>query len=78
GVAHDSNFLPESSSVIGEAIEVGELIELCLVENDRRMSGYDARLLRPRLVPSLARFALRFMKPSRRTGRINQGDVGHD
>ncbi|WOD15413.1 ferritin-like domain-containing protein [Paraburkholderia kirstenboschensis] len=68
GVAHDSNFLPANSSVIGKGLETPELIELCLAENDRRMSGYDVRLLRPRLVPALARFALRFIKRSRRTG----------
>jgi hypothetical protein len=67
GVAHDSNFLPANSSVIGKGLETPELIELCLAENDRRMSGYDVRLLRPRLVPALARFALRFIKRSRRT-----------
>jgi hypothetical protein len=38
------------------------LIELCLAENDRRMGGYDARLLRPTTVPKLARFALRFIR----------------
>jgi hypothetical protein len=38
------------------------LIELCLTENDRRMGGYDARLLRPVTVPKLARFALRFIR----------------
>jgi hypothetical protein len=60
GVARDSNFLPANSSVIGKGLDTSELIELCLAENERRMSGYDARLLRPRLVPALARFALRF------------------
>jgi len=65
GVAHDSNFLPANSSVIGKGLETPELVELCLAENERRMSGYDARLLRPRLVPTLARFALRFMRRSR-------------
>ncbi|WP_027211915.1 hypothetical protein [Burkholderia sp. WSM2232] len=65
GVAHDSNFLPANSSVIGKGLETTELVELCLAENERRMSGYDARLLRPRLVPTLARFALRFMRRSR-------------
>jgi hypothetical protein len=59
-VARDSNFLPANSSVIGKGLDTPELIELCLAENERRMSGYDVRLLRPRLVPALARFALRF------------------
>ncbi|MFP3600955.1 ferritin-like domain-containing protein [Paraburkholderia sp. SIMBA_053] len=67
GVAHDSNFLPANSSVIGKGLETPELIELCLAENERRMSGYDVRLLRPRLVPTLARFALRLITRSRRT-----------
>ncbi|MFL9889928.1 ferritin-like domain-containing protein [Paraburkholderia sp. RL17-381-BIF-C] len=67
GMAHDSNFLPASSGVIGEAMNARDLFALCLAENDRRMSGYDARLLRPKLVPTLAHLALRFMKPSRRT-----------
>lgn len=78
GMAHDSNFLPASSGVIGEAMNAPDLFALCLAENDRRMSGYDARLLRPKLVPTLARFALRFMKPSRRDTPSEQGDAGHD
>ncbi|MFM0120599.1 ferritin-like domain-containing protein [Paraburkholderia sp. RL18-101-BIB-B] len=78
GMAHDSNFLPASSSVIGEGMNARDLFALCLAENDRRMSGYDARLLRPKLVPTLARFALRFMKPSRREIPSGQGDAGHD
>jgi hypothetical protein len=55
-----------------------DLFALCLAENDRRMSGYDTRLLRPRLVPTLARLALRFMKPARRDTSSAQGDTGHD
>ncbi|RFU44738.1 ferritin-like domain-containing protein [Paraburkholderia sp. DHOC27] len=62
GGSHDSNFLPASSETFGDALEPRALFELCLAENERRMSGYDARLLRPTLVPSLVRFALRFMK----------------
>jgi hypothetical protein len=40
------------------------LIELCLAENERRMAGYDARLLRPNLVPNVARF-VRWFLPKR-------------
>ena len=39
----------------------GALIDWCLAENDRRMGGYDARLLRPTLVPKLARIVRRFI-----------------
>ncbi|WP_322031080.1 ferritin-like domain-containing protein [Paraburkholderia sp. J76] len=62
GHARDSNFLPANREVLGDSLEPRELIELCLAENDARMSGYDARLLRPTLVPALARFALRLLK----------------
>lgn len=62
GVAHDSNFLPANSSTIGQALSTRQLIELCLEENDQRMAGYDKRLVRPTLVPALARLALRLMR----------------
>jgi hypothetical protein len=62
GVAHDSNFLPANSSTIGQALSTRQLIELCLLENDQRMAGYDKRLVRPTLVPALARLALRLMR----------------
>jgi len=38
------------------------LIDLCLTENERRMDGYDARLLRPVTVPWLAPIAHQFIK----------------
>jgi hypothetical protein len=62
GVAHDSNFLPANSGTIGKALSGRQLLELCLAENEQRMAGYDARLIRPALVPTLARLALRFMR----------------
>ena len=62
GNARDSNFLPANREVLGDSLEPREMIELCLEENDARMTGYDARLLRPTLVPTLARFALRLLK----------------
>ena len=36
-------------------------LELCLRENDRRLAPYDEHLLRPTLVPSSVRFALKFI-----------------
>jgi hypothetical protein len=47
--------VPES---IGE-VTLRSLATTCLGENARRLECYDARLLRPRLVPRLVRLALR-------------------
>ena len=30
-------------------------MDICLAENDRRLAGYDTRLLRPRFVPGMVR-----------------------
>ncbi|RKP45894.1 ferritin-like domain-containing protein [Trinickia fusca] len=62
GVARDANFPVTGTASVGDDISPRRLIELCLTENDRRMSGYDARLVRPTFVPRLARFALRFIR----------------
>jgi len=45
---------------------VGELIALCVSENDRRLKPYDARLKRPRFVPFIARLALKFVGPKKK------------
>ena len=47
-----------------EDLSPRSFLELCLAENERRLSLYDPRLLRPRLVPAAARFALRFIPNS--------------
>lgn len=62
GAANDANFTLTGSAAVGEQLSVKRMIELCLAENERRMAGYDRRLLRPTLVPRLARFALRFLR----------------
>jgi hypothetical protein len=43
-------------------ISLAELMDVCLSENDRRLSIYDPRLLRPRLVPAMVHFARRFLR----------------
>lgn len=58
----DANFPMNASGALTESLTPGALIDLCLVENERRMAGYDARLLRPDFVPRIARLVRRFVK----------------
>lgn len=62
GAAQDMNFPANVGDSVGGGVSAKALIELCLAENERRMSGYDARLLRPVTVPWLAGIARRFIK----------------
>ncbi len=57
--ATDNNFTLTGSQAIGEDLDPLALMEICLVENDRRFAGYDRRLLRPTTTPALARLAVR-------------------
>ncbi|MDF9393292.1 MULTISPECIES: hypothetical protein [Methylococcus] len=50
---------------------MGGLLAACLEENRRRLDAYDRDLLRPRLLPALARVALAF---TGRGGRRKRGD----
>ncbi|HVJ55802.1 MAG TPA: ferritin-like domain-containing protein [Aliidongia sp.] len=63
----DANFAMTGGSAVGVDLSPRQLVELCLAENERRMAGYDKRLLRPTTVPFLAALARRFLpkpKPS--------------
>jgi hypothetical protein len=60
--SQDNNFTLTGSKSVGAAdISVRALIDVCLRENDRRLSGYDPRLLRPAVVPRLLRVVCRFL-----------------
>jgi hypothetical protein len=61
GEVQDANFTLNGTGAVGIELQPRELIELCLAENERRMAGYDSRLLRPNTVPAWARLALRFL-----------------
>ena len=60
--AQDNNFTVTGAKSVGTDQGMSALLGLCLAENDRRMGLYDQRLLRPRVVPTLARLALRLMR----------------
>jgi hypothetical protein len=57
----DKNFTATTSKALANNLKVSDLMRLCLEENDRRMAKYDPRLLRPTLVPSMVKLALRFL-----------------
>ena len=59
----DNNFTLTGSKAVADVdISIPELLAVCLDENDRRMAGYDSRLLRPAVMPCLVRFARRFIR----------------
>jgi len=64
----DTNFTLNGSKELGVEVSFAELAKVCLKENDRRLAGYDARLLRPKFVPGLLRLVLKL------TGKSRQAD----
>jgi hypothetical protein len=46
---------------IGLSLSPRAFLDICLEENDRRLGVYDPRLLRPTVVPTIARIARRFL-----------------
>ncbi len=63
GKPQDNNFTVNGSKAVSDVdVSVVELMGLCLSEYDRRFAGYDLRLRRPTTMPSLVRFARRFMR----------------
>ncbi len=58
----DNNFTLSGAKSVGADLSAAELIGLCLAENERRMSLYDERLVRPAAVPALARLVRRLVR----------------
>jgi hypothetical protein len=62
-VPQDNNFTLTGSKSLGAApVSLAGLIDLCLSENERRLEGYDHRLLRPAVVPRLMRLIRRCLR----------------
>jgi hypothetical protein len=61
--AQDNNFTLTGSKAVADIdLAPAALLDLCQAENQRRMAGYDHRLLRPQVVPRLTRLLRRFMR----------------
>jgi len=64
-------FTLKSHTVFGD-FTLRSFLELCLAENARRLSPYDARLLRPILVPGTVRLMLKVMPKGRRSEDVKR------
>jgi hypothetical protein len=60
--ASQDNFAMKSHQSFAAEVTPRSFLQTCLRENERRLGVYDARLLRPTLVPRLARLVLRVMR----------------
>ena len=64
----DNNFTLTGSKAVADIdLLPAGLIDICLAENERRLSGYDRRLLRPAVMPCLVRLIRRFLRDPRPT-----------
>lgn len=63
--AKDKDFTIEGQKAFDMNLTARQFLELCLAENERRMAGYDPRLLRPRFMPTAVGLLCRVL-PSRK------------
>ena len=68
GATSQQGFTLKSHTSLGD-FTLRSFLELCLAENERRLSPYDARLLRPALVPPIIRAVVRVL-PRRRKATV--------
>lgn len=55
------NFVAAGGQNFAADFNVREFLELCLSENEKRMAPFDARLIRPTLMPTMIKFVLNFI-----------------
>jgi hypothetical protein len=58
------DFTMQVPDSLGE-VTLRRLATICLAENERRLAPYDARLLRPKMVPTVVGLSLRFVPGAR-------------
>lgn len=62
GMGRNGDFTLKGHQSLQTAITPRRFLDLCLRENTRRLGCYDARLLRPRLVPGMAKVLCRLVR----------------
>ncbi len=67
-----AGFTMGAASIFGD-FSLRSFLELCLAENDRRLSLYDPRLLRPTMVPSVIRRVVKVL-PRRSSSRLSSSE----
>jgi hypothetical protein len=69
-----ADFIATGAKAFVDDLSVGLVLEACVSENERRLAGFDRRLLVPRFVPSLAGAALAVLDrlPRRRAAKFTE------
>ncbi len=62
GIRDEGDFTLKGHQSLSSAFSPRSFLELCLSENERRLEGYDAHLLRPRLVPLIVKTLSRVLR----------------
>ena len=66
--ASEDGFTLKSHSIFGD-FSLRSFLQTCLAENDRRLSVYDERLLRPMLVPSVVKAMIKVLPRKKRASK---------
>ncbi len=70
-------FTLKSHNVFGD-FTLRSFLELCLAENERRLSIYDSRLLRPVLVPGTVKLLVKVLPRNGRKSKNGKRETGND
>ncbi len=72
-----TGFAVTGADIFTKNLTLEKFLSICLVENQRRMSKYDPRLLQPQLLPRLANIALRTLEliPKRKLATVERASA---
>ncbi|MBG1259398.1 ferritin-like domain-containing protein [Nostoc commune] len=72
-----TGFAVTGTDIFTKDLTIEKFLSICLVENQRRMSKYDPRLLQPQLLPRLASITLRILEliPKRKLETVERASA---